>query len=333
LSFFHLLPLLFHLIHLHYLYIIPFLYNINMSPQDSPQSSSGRGPASSPYAGTDATVYSPELVRNIRPGHRRNVTVVAAGKEPAVTEPTVTDKYPFMRSNLPLADHYVEGAFANELAEEDPQFISRYQFVAQLPDGTNAGMDPEQELFRVQHQMKLVSTFTSFCQYLTNHLQYACFLNAVPYYSRGVFIRYDNLKDSVEGKAILEEHGFTVNYVTSYDYALAKSQDTTSIKEFEGQMKLSVYVEPNPDHAIWEFGAEDLAGITKAVEITASAFGDVRNVVHVDTGDDKMLLVFRIEFYSVDAAYRAVESLNMDSVWGHNAEASIPSLPMSISCC
>jgi hypothetical protein len=98
----------------------------------------------------------------------------------------------------------------------------RYQFFTQLPDGTNAGMDPEQELFRVQNQIKL----------------YACFLNAAPYYSRGVFIRYDKLKDSVEGKDAFTsfsfvqdspfkdkfaEHGFHVNYVTSYDYALAKS--------------------------------------------------------------------------------------------------------------
>jgi hypothetical protein len=54
----------------------------------------------------------------------------------------------------------------------------------------------------------------------------ACFLNAVPYYSRGVSIRYDSLRDAAEGKDILEQHEVTVNYVTSYDYALAKSQDT-----------------------------------------------------------------------------------------------------------
>jgi hypothetical protein len=132
---------------------------MSQQSQQSPQSSSGRGPASSPYAGTDPTLYSPELARNPRQGHRRQTTVIAAGN-PIVEEPSVTDKYPFMKSNLPLADHYVEGAFANELAEENLNFISRYQFVTQLPDGTNAGMDPEQELFRVQHQMKLVSTFT-----------------------------------------------------------------------------------------------------------------------------------------------------------------------------
>jgi hypothetical protein len=119
---------------------------MSQQSQQSPQSSSGRGPASSPYAGTDPTLYSPELSRNPRQGHRRQTTVIAAGKS-IVEEPSVTDKYPFMK-------------FANELAEEDLNFISRYQFVTQLPDGTNAGMDPEQELFRVQHQMKLASTFT-----------------------------------------------------------------------------------------------------------------------------------------------------------------------------
>jgi hypothetical protein len=130
-----------------------------MSPDQSPHSSSGHGPASSPFAGTDPTLYSPELARNARPGHRRKVTVVAAGKEPA-TEPNILDKYPNMKSSLPLAERYVEGAFVNELAEEDPNFISRYHFITQLPDGTNAGMESEQELFRVQNQMKLVSTFT-----------------------------------------------------------------------------------------------------------------------------------------------------------------------------
>jgi hypothetical protein len=49
-------------------------------------------------------------------------------------------------------------SFANEWAEEDLNFISQYQFVTQLPDGTNAGMNPGQELSRVQHQMKLVSS-------------------------------------------------------------------------------------------------------------------------------------------------------------------------------
>jgi hypothetical protein len=152
----------------------------------------------------------------------------------------------------------------------------------------------------------------------------------VPYYSRGVFIRYDSLQDAAEGKDILEQHEFTVDYVTSYDYALAKSQDTTYIKEFEGQMKLSIFIEPNPDHAIWEFAAEDLVGITNAVEITAGAFGNVRNVVHVDTDDEKMLLIFRIEFHSVDAANRAIESLHIDPVWGMNVDVSILSLPSLI---
>ncbi|KAF1947015.1 hypothetical protein EJ02DRAFT_449994 [Clathrospora elynae] len=268
----------------------------------SPQSSSGRGPASSPFAGTDPTLYSPELVRNPCSGHRRQVTVIAAGKQP-VHNVDDNSKY---KSVLPLPASYIEGAFINEMSEDDKTFLSRYQFVSQLPDGTNAGLDSEHELFSVQHQMKL----------------YACFSNAVPYYARGVYLRYDDLHDAAEGKDILEQHGFTVDYITGYDYALAKSQDTAQLNEFEGQFKLAVMIEPNPDHAIWEFTADDLSGITKAVEITAGAFGAVRNVIHVDTIDSKMLLVFRIEFHSVDAANRAVQSLRADPVWGINAEKS-----------
>jgi hypothetical protein len=46
-----------------------------------------------------------------------------------------------MESNLSLAGHYVEGTFANELTEEDPNysiFIPPCQFMSQLLDG----MDP-----------------------------------------------------------------------------------------------------------------------------------------------------------------------------------------------
>lgn len=285
----------------------------------SPQSSSAHGPSSSPFAGTDPTLYSPDLDRKPRLAHRRQITAIATGKQ-VVKE--ANDKTASMKTILPRPATYVEGGFINELPEDAHGYVSRYQFISQLPDGTNAGLDAEHELFSVQHQMKLVTNSSLFYMYFSDLLQYACFLNAVPYYARGVFIRYDDLRDAAEGKDILEQHEFTVDYVTSYDYAKAKAQDTANIKEYEGQIKLSIMIDPNPDQAVWEFSSDDLAGISNAVKITAQAFGEVRNVTHIDSLDDKMLLVYRIEFFSIDAAIRAVQSLRIDPVWGVNNEAS-----------
>lgn len=88
-----------------------------------------------------------------RKGHRRQVTAIAMGKRPVEA---VEDPAPPLTHILPPAPAYVEGAFINEMSEADPAFLSRYQFINQLPDGTNSGTDPEHELFHVQHQMKLV---------------------------------------------------------------------------------------------------------------------------------------------------------------------------------
>lgn len=119
--------------------------------------------------------------------------------------------------------------------------------------------------------------------------------------------------------------------MSAYDFALAKSQDTAQLNEFEAQMKLTVMIEPNPDHAVWEFSLEDLAIITKSIEITAGVFGAVRNCIHIDSMDAKLLLDFRIEFHSVDAANRAVQSLRIDPVWGMSNDVSDPYI-LSSSC-
>lgn len=126
----------------------------------SPQSSTGIGPSSSPYAGTDPTLYSPDLARYTRSAglhHRNNlsqVTVTDNGKSSHHNTGAASPKY---KSVLPFPAPYYQGLFANEVSEDDKSFISRFQFVARLPDGTNAGVDSEHELFSVQHQMKLVS--------------------------------------------------------------------------------------------------------------------------------------------------------------------------------
>jgi hypothetical protein len=126
---------------------------------NSPQSSTGVGPSSSPYAGTDPTLYSPELTHYTRSAglhHRNNlsqVTVTDNGKPSHQNAGAASPKY---KGILPFPAPYYQGLFANEVSEDDKSFISRFQFISQLPDGTNAGVDSEHELFSVQHQMKLV---------------------------------------------------------------------------------------------------------------------------------------------------------------------------------
>jgi hypothetical protein len=121
--------------------------------QHSPQSSAGQGPTSSPFAGTDPTLYSPELARDTK--HRRTdsiSTIVGRGGKKAGLG-VIFEK----SKTLPEPPAYTQGAFVNEVSEDDPDFISRFQLVTRLPDGTSAGLDVENELFAVQHQMKLVN--------------------------------------------------------------------------------------------------------------------------------------------------------------------------------
>jgi hypothetical protein len=125
-----------------------------MSSHHSPQSSAGRGPASSPFAGTDPTLYSPELARDSK--HRRDngsiATIVGRSKKGIVFEKP---------KHLPTPPPHIQGSYVNEIPETSIDFISRYMLVTQLPDGTHAGVDIEHELFSVQHQMKLVSVLLS----------------------------------------------------------------------------------------------------------------------------------------------------------------------------
>lgn len=123
----------------------------------SPQSSAGIGPASSPYTGTDPTSYSPELARFSRStGVHRNSFGQVNGKASHLPSIAATPKY---KGVLTAPAPYYQGLFANEVSEDDKSFISRFQFVSQLPDGTVAGVDSEHELFSVQHQMKLVGCY------------------------------------------------------------------------------------------------------------------------------------------------------------------------------
>lgn len=131
-----------------------------MSPNQSPPpSSSTRGPPSSPFAGTDPTLYTPEAVRK---GGRTAVTesAKAAGKKPVVEVPAIRHT-PYRGLNpqphrLPV--------FVNEIETASRDFISRYVLVQLITDGNRdieAGSDHETELAKVQDKMKEVSILMS----------------------------------------------------------------------------------------------------------------------------------------------------------------------------
>ncbi|OAL50944.1 hypothetical protein IQ07DRAFT_610875 [Pyrenochaeta sp. DS3sAY3a] len=276
----------------------------------SPPSSAGHGPSSSPFAGTDPTLYSPELVRALA-----QVQVTTDGTQAGHHVDSNLDQYAL---TLPAPAPYVQGAFVNEIAPEDRTYISRFQFVTRLPDGTMAGTDKEHELFTVQHQMKL----------------YTAFHKCVPMYEKGVHLRFDDLHDSTEGKDILEAQGFNVEYITSYDFAIAKGQDTALLNEFEGQIKVPIMIQPGPGQTTKEFPPGGFLSVTRNLMIIANTFRNVpiapgnatnipsavRNCIHVDTDVSKGIMIFRVEFHSVDAALRAVQSLCVDRVWGYGDE-------------
>lgn len=158
---------------------------------------------------------------------------------------------------------------------------------------------------------------------MLTQLQYQCFSSCVPVYTRGVHLRYDDLREAAEAKDVLAQHGFGVDWITGYEFALAKSQDTAQLNEFEGQVKVPIVIQPYTEQSTFEFTDADLIEVAEAVEITASVFGTVRGCVHVETHDSKMTMVFRVEFHSVDTATRAIQSLTLDPVWGVNNAVSL----------
>ncbi|KAL5393755.1 hypothetical protein PMIN06_011105 [Paraphaeosphaeria minitans] len=263
-----------------------------MSPNHSPPpSSSTRGPPSSPFAGTDPTLYTPEAVRK---GGRAAVpdSTKVAGKKPVVELPAIRHTA-YLGLNPQPHDLPV---FVNEIETASNNFISRYVLVQMIPDGNRdiqAGSDHETELAKVQDKMK----------------EYAVFDMCVPIYSRGVYLRFDNLQDAGAGKLILEQHLFHCAYVDNYAFAIAKSQDTAAIDEFEGQIRVEVHATPVVNGLPIMFTLNDLKGMHDDLEAALTRFGPIRDFVHASTDQTSLMFVFRFEFYSVEVANRARASL------------------------
>ena len=119
--------------------------------QTPPASSVGAGQPSSPFTGTEHTLYTPEAVR-------KGESSKATGKKPAVKVPSIRHT---AYDGLEPRPHALP-VFVNEIDPASVDFISRYVLVQKVPDGgryVDAGSDHETELAKVQAQMTNVSFF------------------------------------------------------------------------------------------------------------------------------------------------------------------------------
>lgn len=125
----------------------------------SPPSTTGHGPSSSPFAGTDPTTYSPQDVRHVN-RTQASTSADAAGSS-FVNTPVVVIKGIKYDGLHPQA--HPLGTFMNEVINTDIDFVSRYLAITKLPDGTVAGADHEMEMYLIQFQMKIVSILLVLC--------------------------------------------------------------------------------------------------------------------------------------------------------------------------
>jgi hypothetical protein len=218
------------------------------------------------------------------------------------------------------------GVFVNEVDASQPRFVSRFVFVERTPHGTPAGTDQEMEQHQVQTIMKLVRIAFSTHDALLTSKQYKCFDKAVPVYSRGICIRFDSLVDACEALELFRASQFVVSFKDSYEFALAKSHDTASMNEFEGQMMVVVAVETSNISTPLNFDFYGLQCLCESLERMMNCFGRVRTYVHYKTTetDTQLLLFFRFEFQSVEAATRAVASLKIDPMGGMDQQVRGP---------
>jgi hypothetical protein len=285
-------------------------------------------------------------------GKQPVVAVVAPAIPPVVvSSEQTTSLKPASRS---------QAKFLNEVDREHEDFISRYLSVLQYPDTTVAGYDQEVELHDIQARMKEVSVLlillflfplhfistssltwndhtslrsppsclllliTTHIHLLLNFadlLQYLTFSSCVPLYSRGVHMRFDNLRDSCEAKYLLECLGYLIEYITPYEFAVAKSQDTATVSDYEGQVNFPMLVQP-----IGNLNRKGLNKVAGFVHDFASCYGVVRDVEHAATDEKNGIIRFRVEFMSIDAANRAIQGIKEFPLYSSDNTAQVGAL-------
>jgi hypothetical protein len=129
-------------------------------------------------------------------------------------------------------------------------------------------------------------------------------------------MRFDNLRDSCEAKYLLECLGYVIEYITPYEFAVAKSQDTATVSDYEGQVNFPVLVQP-----IGNLNRNGLNQVAGFVHDFASCYGVVRDVEHAATDEKNGIIRFRVEFMSIDAANRAIQGIKEFPMYsGDNAD-------------
>ncbi|KAF1974553.1 hypothetical protein BU23DRAFT_461479 [Bimuria novae-zelandiae CBS 107.79] len=216
----------------------------------------------------------------------------AKGKLPVVQLPIIRHT-PYV--GLDPQPH-LRPVFSNEIDSESDHFISRFVLVTWVPDGNRlieAGRDHETELAKVEEVMKV----------------YTLFDTCVPIYNRGIHLRFDNLQDACSGKVVLERHGFECEFVDNYKFAIAKSQDTAAVDEFEGQLRIDVLAMPFLSGSPVKITLGDIHAMHRDLEDALSRFGAIRDFIHTSSDEVEMIFQFRFEFFSVEVANRVRASL------------------------
>jgi hypothetical protein len=145
--------------------------------------------------------------------------------------------------------------------------------------------------------------------------QHECFDKAVPLNSGGdIRAHFDDLRDAREGVDVLRANGYEVEFITQRDFAYAKFQDTASVNEYEGQIRLSIHVEPGLTN-------DELKLLYDILYHVCELYGDAR-IASFQRVDDTNDYVFRVEFFSIDAAQRAASGLMNDPPRGSMANVS-----------
>ncbi|CAI6333709.1 unnamed protein product [Periconia digitata] len=253
-------------------------------------------PASSPFGGTESTLYSPELARQVAAERERQNAADNRSRSATLSAtPLNVVRIGHVAYIGLVPQPHQNGIFTNERDATMHNMMSRYIFVTEVKHG-RAGFDMESEMDDVIEKMKI----------------YKAFEKASIFYQDGVFIRFDAVNDACEAMSIFKTSNFKARFVDSYDFAKAKCQDTIAINEFEAQVKLVVHLEYLASQQIAPT-LKELAWLNDTITHYMSyTYGSIVACVHVGVDLPVQLHTFRVEFHSVDAANRAIASINLD---------------------
>jgi hypothetical protein len=116
-----------------------------------------------------------------------------------------------------------------------------------------------------------------------------------------VKIRFDSVRDSYYARGILLENGLATSFIHPHTFAASKFQDLASVNECEGQLKIVVVTKPA---APVEFGKD----LHELINYVCDFTGPIRKSEFVQYLSGGRFM-FRVEYFSLDAANRLVQIL------------------------